>query len=101
MALGVWQSASPSLIFANRIFKYLGERSFSVYLLHPVVIVLSRDHLVRTYEGLQPDLGSTAFFVCVTLTIALVLVFAEFTYRLIEVPGIKFGRKLITQWKLA
>lgn len=50
---------------------------------------------------LQPDPGSTTFFVCATLTIALVLVFAEFTYRLIEVSGIKFGRKLITKWKLA
>jgi peptidoglycan/LPS O-acetylase OafA/YrhL len=39
--------------------------------------------------------------VCATLTIALVLVFAEFTYRLIEVPGIKFGRNLVTQWRLA
>jgi hypothetical protein len=50
---------------------------------------------------LQSDLGSSTFFVCATLTIALVLVFAEFTYMLIEVPGIKFDRKLITQWKLA
>jgi len=101
MALCVWQSISPSLIIANRIFEYLGERSFSVYLLHPVVIVLSKDHLARTYEALRPYLGANAFFVCATLTIALVLVFAEFTYRLIEVPGIKFGRNLVTQWRLA
>lgn len=101
MALCVWQRISPSLIIASRSFEYLGERSFSIYLLHPVVIFFSKDHLVRTYEGLQPDLGSTAFFVCAILTITLVLVFAEFTYRLIEVPGIKFGRNLVTRWRLA
>ncbi len=31
---------------------------------------------------------------------ALVLVFAEVTYRLIEVPGIRFGRKLIKRTDL-
>lgn len=86
---------------ANRIFEYMGERSFSIYILHPVVIFFSKDHLFRTYEALQPVLGSSAIFVCAILTIALVLVFAEFTYRLIEGPGIKFGRNLVTQWKLA
>ena len=100
MALCVWQSVSPSLFFANRIFEYLGERSFSIYLLHPVVIVLLKDHLARIYEALQPHLGPTSFFVCAALIIALVLVFAEFTYRLIEVPGIRFGRKLLIQGKL-
>jgi peptidoglycan/LPS O-acetylase OafA/YrhL len=101
MALCTWQSISPSLILANRIFQYFGERSFSIYLLHPIIIVLSKDHLLNTYGALQPYLGAKAFFICATLIIALVLVFGEFTYRLIEVPGIRFGRSLATQWRLA
>ena len=78
----------------------LGERSFSIYLLHPVVITFQKITWQESYEALQPNLGSSAFFVCAALIIALVLVFAEFTYRLIEVPGIRFGRKFVTQGKL-
>lgn len=101
MALCVWQSVLPCLFISNRIFEYLGERTFSAYLLHPVIIFYSKVHLVKTYEFIQSHLEPNAFFICATLIIALVLVFAEFTYRFIEVPGIKFGRKLITQRKHA
>jgi len=44
---------------------------------------------------------ANAFFVCATLTIALALMYAELTYRLIEVPGINFGRKLILKRRFA
>ncbi len=64
---------------------------------HPIVIVFSKSHLVRIYEALQFYLGPNAFFVCAILIVALVLVIAEFTYRLIEVPGIRLGRKLIAR----
>ena len=62
----------------------------------------SKATMVKTYKALHFHLESHAFIVCSTLIIiALILVFAEFTYRLIEVPGIRFGRKLITQWNHA
>jgi len=94
-ALCVWQSVSPSLFFANRISEYLGERSFSIYLLHPIIIHYLKSPLASTYENLQPYFGAYAYFICAILIVALVLVFSELTYRLIEVPGIRFGRKLI------
>ena len=97
MALCIWQSTTPSVFVANWVFEYLGERSFSVYLLHPVIIFYSKATLVQFYDQLQPYIGAHAFFVCAIIIIALVLVFAEFTYRFIEVPGISFGRKLIKQ----
>lgn len=100
MALCIWQSVSPGFFIANRIFEHLGERSFSIYLLHPVIIFFSKQHTVRIYELLVPYIGLNAFFVCAVLIIVTVLMFAEFTYRLIEVPGIGFGRKLITQGRL-
>jgi peptidoglycan/LPS O-acetylase OafA/YrhL len=95
MALCISQSVSPSLFIANQLFEHLGERSFSIYLLHPVVITFSKVYLVEIYGRLLPYIGSNAFFVCAILTIALTLAFAELTYRIIEVPGISFGRKLI------
>lgn len=97
MALIVWQSSSPSYILANKVFEFFGERSFSIYLLHPIVITFSERPLVDIYGVLSASLGAYAFFVCAAVVISVTLVFAEFTYRLIEVPGINVGRRLITQ----
>jgi peptidoglycan/LPS O-acetylase OafA/YrhL len=98
MALSIWQYISPSMIIASSSFQYLGERSFSIYLLHPVVIFYSKGVLTKIYEAVSPLVGSSAYFVCAAATIAAVLVVAELTYRLVEVPGIKFGRKLSAAW---
>jgi peptidoglycan/LPS O-acetylase OafA/YrhL len=100
-ALCIWQGASPSRLIANRFFEYLGERSFSIYLLHPVVIYLSKAYLIRANEFFNPFIGPSAFFISATLLIFLILLCAEFTYRFIEVPGINLGRRLIKQRKLA
>jgi peptidoglycan/LPS O-acetylase OafA/YrhL len=97
-ALCLWQSAKPSLIMAHGLFQYLGERSFSIYLVHPVVIVFSKAYLLEGYEELLSFIGAYAFFVCATLILVVILLCAELTYRLIEVPGIHLGRRLIV-WK--
>ena len=82
-ALCTWQAARPSWWSANKILEYLGERSYSLYLLHPVVIVLFKNRVQDLY----------AYFACAAFVLALVLILAEGTYRLIEVPFIRFGRK--------
>lgn len=94
-ALCVWQSAKPNRWFANGFFEYLGERSFSIYLLHPLVIYISKGWVVSLYSKLEPGMGAYAYFVCAALVMVEVLVMAEVTYRAIEVPGIKLGRKVI------
>lgn len=100
-ALCVWQGANPSILVANRFFEFLGERSFSIYLLHIVIITLTKVYLIRAYDLLLPFFGVVAFFACATLIMGIILIFAELTYRFIEVPGINFGKKLIKQRKLA
>ena len=52
--LCVWQSTLPSRWSANRVFEYLGERSFSIYLLHPIIIFLLRNRLQGIYHALTP-----------------------------------------------
>ena len=94
-ALCIWQSAQPSFILANGLLQYLGERSFSIYLVHPVALYYSKGYLFVWYEELLPFIGAYAFFVCAILILAVILIFAELTYRLIEVPGIHLGRRLI------
>ena len=97
-ALCLWQSTRPSFIIAHGLFQYLGERSFSIYLVHPVVIEFLKSFIFKNYEKFLPFIGAYAFFVCAILILAVILIFVELTYRLIEVPGIHLGRRLIV-WK--
>lgn len=94
-ALCIWQSARPSYLFANRYLDYFGERSYSIYLLHPVIIYFSKYYIVEFYSRLTPSVGAYAFFFCALIVLGAVMVMAEITYRIIEVPGIKLGRKFI------
>ncbi len=94
-ALCAWQSRQPSSVIASYAFEYLGERSFSIYLLHPVVLFLSKDYLLKVYGTCSPVVGSYSYFICASILLIAVLVVAEFTYRFIEVPGINLGRRMI------
>jgi peptidoglycan/LPS O-acetylase OafA/YrhL len=96
-ALALWQCKWPARWSANRVCEYLGERSYSLYLLHPVVIILLKPVLQETYNQTSPWLGSYAYFVCATLLLLLLLVAAEASYRLIELPGIRFGQRIISK----
>lgn len=93
-ALCVWQSVKPSLWSANRFFEYLGERSYSIYLLHPMILLFSRQYIVNLYSRMETSVGAYAYFVCALVVMSMVLIMTEVTYRAIEVPGIKLGRKL-------
>lgn len=95
--LCAWQSLRPSRILSNPVMAYLGERSFSIYLLHPVIIAATKDRLAGLHELLQPSLGAYAYFACAIPVVALVLAAAEISYRLVEVPGIRLGRRLIAR----
>lgn len=95
--LCLWQSTRPGRWSANRFFEYLGERSYSVYLLHPVVIILLKNPLQGVYAALLPYLDSYAYFVCALLLLVPLLLLAETSYRLIEVPGIRFGKMINSQ----
>jgi peptidoglycan/LPS O-acetylase OafA/YrhL len=93
-ALSLWQSKWPSRWSANRFLEHVGERSYSVYLLHPVLIMLLKSPIQALYKAVSPILDTYAYFVCVACFVPLLLIVSEFTYRLIEVPGIRYGRKM-------
>jgi peptidoglycan/LPS O-acetylase OafA/YrhL len=90
-ALCAWQAARPSRWSANKVFEYLGERSYSLYLLHPGVIVLFKTRIQDLYHLMTPQFGAYAYFFCAAFILGPILLLAEGTYRLIEVPCIRFG----------
>ena len=99
--LCLWQSLNPTVIVANKALEFLGERSFSIYLLHPIIITLIKPVNTYIYNYCEQLLGNYAFFACAVVTIGVILPVAEVTYRLIEIPGINLGRSLISQRRSA
>jgi peptidoglycan/LPS O-acetylase OafA/YrhL len=77
--------------------RYLGQLSFSVYLTHPLVmLMLIQLGFVKALEFHLP--GSAAVFVVGALTtFALVVVTSAVSFRFIEAPGIALGRTLATR----
>jgi peptidoglycan/LPS O-acetylase OafA/YrhL len=79
----------------NRSTRFLGRVSYSLYLLHPLVIVL----LLRAglYDWLKAHAGGwyPAFFAACLVTLGVTALLSAVTYRLIESPGIKLGERLL------
>ncbi len=93
------QAVRPAGWLASTPMQWLGERSYSLYLLHPFVVYCLFDAGVYAaiYRGLQP-VGAWAFFACVAATLAILVPAAGLTYRLIERPGQRLGQALIA-WR--
>lgn len=81
-ALSLWQSKWPSRWSANKMLEYVGERSYSVYLLHPLVIVLLKSPIQVLYGTLTSAIGGYAYFICALFVLAILLVISEVTYHL-------------------
>lgn len=87
------QAACPWSILNNRPMFFLGERSFSIYLFHPLVIYLMKP--IYLYLYLLINNPGLAFIACVVITILILIPIITISYTFIESPGIKFGKKLI------
>jgi peptidoglycan/LPS O-acetylase OafA/YrhL len=91
--LCLWQARYPSRLMCTSPAQWLADRSFSIYLLHPVVI----EYLRPAYEYARlrgiPD-GAWLYLACLATTLPVLLVAAQITYRLVELPGIEVGRRV-------
>lgn len=94
LALGL-RAHSPRLL-VNPVINYLGEISFSLYLVHfvPLFILskLGRSDLITPVGSLTALLG---FGLRYLLVLASSVVVATFFYRAIELPGQQLGKRLI------
>jgi peptidoglycan/LPS O-acetylase OafA/YrhL len=91
--LVISQAITPVALISNRIFAYLGNLSFGLYLCHPPVVYLLKATYGRIYSW---DLGLEAsFLICTLLTFACVIPVAVLAHRFVEKPGMKLGERLI------
>jgi len=93
--LTVWQAAAPARFLAARPMQFLGDRSYSIYLLHPLLIAVLKNPILRVHTGMTDILGEWAFLGTGCLVTVLVTAVATCTHAWVELPGIRAGGRLI------
>lgn len=90
------QSIRPSWVTANVAMQYLGERSFSIYLVQlPLIWIITPLYspIINYFGGYTLQ----TYLTCAVLTFILVIAVSELTYRLVEIPGVNIGRAIIAK----
>ncbi len=100
VALAFFLQLKSFPLLVNRFSCYLGQISYSAYLVHFDVLNLTKNWLPNLFLTLKWTLFPTVnFLLSVLLNLSIVMVIASITYYLIEEPGIKFGQKLIKSFQ--
>lgn len=77
-------------VLVNRATCFLGAISYSLYLVHPFVVSRLYGVFARLYAAL-PD--GAAYAACLASSLALAIPAAWLTYRWVELPGMRWGRR--------
>ncbi len=94
-------AAYPVKFLVNRCLNRLGELSFSCYIVHFALLTMAARYInVNRFSRLPENLQPGIHFICLG-GVALILTWmvSTLTYLLIETPGIRTGRRLITRWE--
>jgi peptidoglycan/LPS O-acetylase OafA/YrhL/SAM-dependent methyltransferase len=86
---------APSRLLINPLTCFFGTIIYSLYLAHPKIVAF----LTPLYRHVEATFGTShtglAFVTCVVVTFAVAIPVAYLTYRFIEVPGIRMGRRVM------
>lgn len=91
LALCYW----PHRLSTNRVVYFLGNISYSLYLIH--VLVISILSVLGTYNIISRNFENDNIInmFSIILTLCISILFATLTYNFIEITGIKFGKNFI------
>jgi len=98
--LTLWAALCPLPGLGWRPIQFLGERSYSLYLVHAIVILISAPAAEALSAALAPaarPLGTVAAVLAIWLVVVAI---ATLTYALIERPGMNIGKRLLRPAKL-
>ncbi len=92
LAICIW----PNPLCVNPLTTGMGRISFSLYLWHPLIVKM----LMEVYAGSAALFGSGLlnFLICAGITLGLVSLVAHISFRMIEVPGIQFGKGIANRY---
>ncbi|MCX6171896.1 MAG: acyltransferase [Flavobacterium sp.] len=81
-----------SRLIETKLFQYLGKISYSIYLNHPLLLIIIVKPIFRILK-----IGTSAFnqFMVLFFLILAVITYSHFTYKFIELKGGKFLKNLL------
>jgi len=82
----------PNVLLVNKITTLIGKLSFSIYLVHFIVIDMLPPILFKNGIILNGNIG---FILAYFLVLLISMGISFITYYLIEIPGINLGKKII------
>jgi len=85
--------------FNHKLMVFLGKVSFSVYLVHFMILDIVNELLMKRLIEFIPTM--VVLFVVFAITLGLSIIIAHVSYKMIEEPGIKLGRILTTNRSIA
>ncbi|EOG3908171.1 acyltransferase family protein [Salmonella enterica] len=80
-------------MYANSKMVYLGEISFSIYIIHPLLFIL-----VNSYHPFIDVFNSLSGFTRLSCLVAFVVCISHIVYRLIELPTHNLGKKIAKKY---
>ncbi|MBC7285840.1 acyltransferase [Hoeflea sp.] len=87
------QVLAPARWIVNPATIYLGIRGYSVYLLHPIVVLFSIPFIRQSIYGGEQAGHLWPFIVSCTMISAMVILASHWSYKWIEIPGQRLGLK--------
>jgi len=96
LLLGIYLSLTDNLLFVNRVTMYIGEISYSIYLVHFAIIYWLNKLGFFKFLFDSTNENATAYFLLKFLCITIIaIIVSTITYRIIELPMQKIGKKII------
>jgi peptidoglycan/LPS O-acetylase OafA/YrhL len=92
--LVAWVALRPIPGFGWKPLQFLGERSYSLYLVHALILAALSPWLRSLYGALKPSLGLWAMVPISLGTYVLVIAVSVLTYAFIERPGMNLARAI-------
>jgi peptidoglycan/LPS O-acetylase OafA/YrhL len=82
----------PVRLVVNRLTRFLGKLSYSLYLIHPPLILALIPVYRQVYGWALPL--SVQYVIVVLLTFGVLITLAWLAYTLVEAPGIRLGKRI-------
>lgn len=94
MVVTIWVTARRASWLNWAPIQWLGERSYSLYLMHMLVVVYMQRPNDWLFHQLQPVMGDWALAPVIVVVWLLVVAVSAVTYALIERPGMALGKQI-------